>query len=62
MTTELRDLLMRILVDCDSELSAQSHGRPASDKEELGALSHRCRTLYERIAKARQVGGQWIGS
>lgn len=33
------------LIECDSELSAQGHGRPASPREELLRMSSRCRDL-----------------
>lgn len=41
-------LTMRhIAIDCDSELSAQGHGRPPSHREQLLALSRSCRNVYE---------------
>lgn len=49
VTTDLLDDIRQCLVSCDSELSAQAHGRPASDKEELSILSNRCRRLAEKL-------------
>jgi hypothetical protein len=40
-------IIRRIAIDCDSELSAQAHGRPPSDKETLAVLSQSCRNVYE---------------
>lgn len=45
--------LFDVLVCCDSELSAQSHGRPASAKDELSCLSRRCRKIYEGMKVSR---------
>lgn len=40
-------IIRHIAIDCDSELSAQAHGRPPSDKEALAGLSRSCRNVYE---------------
>jgi hypothetical protein len=40
-------IIRHIAIDCDSELSAQAHGRPPSDKETLAVLSQSCRNVYE---------------
>lgn len=37
------------LVNCDSELSAQGHGRPQSAKTELLSMSNSCRVLTREI-------------
>jgi hypothetical protein len=55
------EAIKEVLFYADSELSAQAHGRPASNKALLVALSHRCREGYEQvlpamIAKLRDAG------
>lgn len=46
-TREQIEELRKVLLDCDSELSAQGHGRPASDSGTLRRMSQRCRDLYD---------------
>lgn len=45
--TAWREQAREILVECDAELSAQAHGRPASSKADLLRVSGVCRRLYE---------------
>lgn len=40
-----------VLVNSDSELSAQGHGRPASDKMELLSISDHCRQATKELDK-----------
>lgn len=39
--------LRSLLIECDSELSAQGHGRPPSPSEHLLDLSRRLRSAYD---------------
>lgn len=40
-----------VLVDCDSELSAQSHGRPASRRMDLQSIADHCRQATSELGK-----------
>lgn len=52
---ETIEAIRKCLVSCDSELSAQAHGRPAADKTELTWLSGICRQLETEVAKLRNA-------
>ena len=49
MSERVDNLLMALLVDCDSNLSAYGHGRPLL-KEDAIALSTRCRRAVAALA------------